>query len=61
MGFKPGRLLSAAGLIVSGALLVLGSAYIAPHSQSWASIWSVLTGSAAAYFAYYAFHKRSDD
>jgi hypothetical protein len=58
---KPGRTLSIIGLIVSAALLVAGSYFIAPRSQSWASIWSVLTGSAAAYFAYYAFHGRNDD
>ena len=58
---KPGRTLSIIGLIVSATLLVAGSYFIAPRSQSWASIWSVLTGSAAAYFAYYAFHGRNDD
>ena len=58
---KPGRTLSIIGLIVSAALLVAGSYFIAPRSQSWASIWSVFTGSAAAYFAYYAFHGRNDD
>ena len=58
---KPGRLFSIIGLILSAALLIVGSYFIAPRSQSWASVWSVLTGSAAAYFAYYAFHKRSDD
>ena len=58
---KPGRTLSIIGFIVSAALLVAGSYFIAPRSQSWASIWSVLTGSAAAYFAYYAFHGRNDD
>ena len=61
MGFKPGRLLSAVGLIVSGALLVLGSMYIAPRSQSWASIWSVLMAGAAAYFAHYLFRGNKDD
>lgn len=61
MGFKPGKLLSAIGLIVSGALLVLGSMYIAPLSQSWASIWSVFTAAAAAYFAYYLFRGNRDD
>ena len=58
---KPGRALSIIGLIISAILLAVGSYFIAPRSQSWASMWSVLTGSAAAYFAYYAFHKRSDD
>ena len=58
---KPARTLSIIGLIVSAALLVVGSYFIAPRSQSWASIWSVLTGGAAAYFAYYAFHGRNDD
>ena len=54
---KPGKVLSIIGLILSAALLVVGSYFILPRSQNWASIWSVLTGSAAAYFAYYAFHK----
>ena len=58
---KPGRLLSIIGFILSAALLAAGSYFIAPRSQSWASVWSVLTGGAAAYFAYYAFHIRSDD
>ena len=58
---KPGRILSIIGLILSAALLVLGSYFIAPRSQSWASVWSVLTGGAAAYFAYYAFRGGSDD
>ena len=53
---KPGKVLSIIGLILSAALLVVGSYFILPRSQNWASIWSVLTGSAAAYFAYYAFH-----
>lgn len=61
MGFRPGRLLSAVGLIISGALLVIGSVYIAPRSQSWASIWSVLTAGAAAYFAHYLFRGNRDD
>ena len=58
---KPGKVLSIIGLILSAALLVVGSYFILPRSQNWASIWSVLTGSAAAYFAYYAFHKRDID
>ena len=58
---KPGRVLSIIGLALSAVLLVAGSYLIAPRSQSWASIWSVLTGSAAAYFAYYAFHKKDRD
>lgn len=58
---RPCRVLSIIGLIAAAVLLVAGSYFIAPHSQSWASIWSVLTGSAAAYFAYYAFHKNKDD
>ena len=57
---KPGRALSIIGLIISAILLAVGSYSIAPRSQSWASTWSVLTGSAAPYFAYYAFQKRSD-
>ena len=61
MGFKPGRLLSAVGLILSGALLVIGSVYIAPRSQSWASIWSVLMAAVAAYFAHYLFRGNKDD
>ena len=61
MGFKPGRLLSAVGLILSGALLVLGSMYIAPRSQSWASIWSVLMAGVAAYFAHYLVRGNKDD
>ena len=58
---KPGKVLSIIGLILSAALLVVGSYFILPLSQNWASIWSVLTGSAAAYFAYYAFHKSDKD
>jgi hypothetical protein len=58
---KPGRLLSVIGLILSAVLLAAGSYFIAPRSQSWASIWSVLTGGAVAYFAYYAFHKTDGD
>lgn len=58
---KPGKLLSVIGLIVSAALLVIGSYFIAPKSQSWASIWSVLTGGATAYFAYYLFHSNKDE
>lgn len=61
MGFKPGRLLSAVGLILSGVLLVLGSVYISPRSQSWASIWSVLMAAVAAYFAHYLFRGNKDD
>lgn len=61
MGFKPGKFLSVIGLIVSAALLVLGSVYIAPVSQSWASIWSVFTAAATAYFAYYLFTGKRDD
>ena len=41
--------------------MVLGSMYIAPLSQSWASIWSVFTAAAAAYFAYYLFKGNRDD
>ena len=58
---KPGKVLSIIGLILSAALLVVGSYFILPRSQNWASIWSVLTGSAAAYFAYYALHKSDKD
>lgn len=58
---KPGKLLSVVGLIVSALLLVAGSYFIAPRSQSWASIWSVLTGSATAYFAYYLFRGGKDE
>lgn len=58
---RPGRVVSIIGLIIAAVLLVAGSYFIAPRSQSWASIWSVLTGSAAAYFAYYVFHKNKDD
>ena len=61
MGFKPGKLFSIIGLIAAAALLVLGSMYLAPRSQQWASIWSVLTGGVVAYFAYYAFHGKKDD
>ena len=42
---KPGKVLSIIGLILSAALLVVGSYFILPRSQNWASIWSVLTGS----------------
>ena len=41
---KPGKVLSIIGLILSAALLVVGSYFILPRSQNWASIWSVLTG-----------------
>ena len=58
---KPSRMLSVIGLILSAVLLAVGSYFIAPRAQSWASIWSVLTGGAAAYFAYYAFHGRDKD
>ena len=58
---KPNRILSIIGLILSAVLLAAGSYFIAPRSQSWASIWSVLTGGAAAYFAYYAFRGRDKD
>ncbi len=58
---RPGRVVSIIGLIIAAALLVAGSYFIALRSQSWASIWSVLTGSAAACFAYYVFHKNKDD
>lgn len=61
MGFKPGRLFSVIGLIVSAALLVLGSLYIAPKSQSWASIWSVLMAGVVAYFAHYTLHGKKDE
>ncbi len=58
---KPGRVLSIIGFILSAALLAAGSYFIAPRSQSLASIWSILTGGATAYFAYYAFHGRSGE
>ncbi len=58
---KPNRVLSIIGLILSAALLAAGSYFLAPRSQSWASIWSVLTGGAAAYFAYYAFRRGGGD
>lgn len=58
---KPGKLLSVIGLVVAAALLVIGSYFIAPKSQSWASIWSVFTGAAVAYFAYYLFHSNKDE
>lgn len=61
MGFKPSKLLSAVGLIISGALLVFGSMYISPVSKSWASIWSVLMAAVAAYFAHYLFRGGRDD
>ena len=58
---KPGRALSIIGLIISAILLAVGSYFIAPRSQSWASIWSVLMAGAAAYFAHYLFRGNKDD
>lgn len=58
---KPGKALSIIGLIVSAALLAVGSYYISPLSRSWAMIWSLFTGAATAYFAYYTFHGGDDE
>lgn len=54
---KPGKVLSIIGLILSAALLVVGS-YSFRRVTELGKHMSVLTGSAAAYFAYLAFLKR---